>query len=227
MLQDRIFLLFTIGIVALVCFGCVILGVTIYINLPAWLPPQAITSNRPSPGDVTRPAQAPLHLQPPVIGPATRTAGPTYTPVMTVQPATAAPLPTRTEAPVTSPASANLLPTPPPQASATPVPVESPTRLAALPTIAAIPAGTRPPSTPTATSTPGPTGSASTPEPTSSSASTPTAPATDTPTPTATPHLAHIRSYGWWRYTSRGRGHGRDGCERHEPQRCRAALFGR
>ncbi len=187
MSQQRVFLLFTTGIVGLVFLGCVILGVTIYINLPAWLPPSATPSDRPSgAAAATGPAPAPWHIQAP---PESATPPTTLTrePVLTDQPENAAPLATRTPAPVTLPANATLSPQPP-QAVATPTPA----RTADLPTIAAIPAGTPSSPTPTAsavispvaTGTSGPTGAASTARPTASSTSTPTWTATPSPSPT-------------------------------------------
>ena len=192
MSQQRVFLLFTTGIVGLVFLGCVILGVTIYINLPAWLPPSATPSDRPSgAAAATGPAPAPWHIQAPPMESATQPTTLTRELVLTDQPENAAPLATRTPAPVTLPAIATLSPQPP-QAVATPTPARSPTRTADLPTIAAIPAGTPSSPTPTAsavispvaTGTSGPTGAASTARPTASSTSTPTWTATPSPSPT-------------------------------------------
>lgn len=115
MRQDHAFLLVTIGAMALVGLGCVILGLTLYLDLPKLFPAQAAAADAPTrvSGSIVQPTSTPRPFASPVVQSATQTPEPKATQM----PLTARPSPTHTLQPIdtrsapTSPAVALPLPT--------------------------------------------------------------------------------------------------------------------
>jgi len=189
MLKNYAWLLVTAGSAAFVLLGCAILGVTLYMDLPVWLPSQAEAPDQPmqAPGDTPLPppqlpTRSVIHTPQPTSTrlPSTASAtlppsrpsaaatsvpatmpGPFATLLPVAPPATAAPLPTQTLKAIDARLSVTgALPTPTPAPSNTP-PAPAPSATPTLvPTTISGPADTpTPTATPTQTSQPSPTSS--------------------------------------------------------------------